>query len=492
MNIKSIHQWYTSQNLSNRWICSVNKSKIKGEHSLENIYKLSLAHPDKTFHLSNVDQPKWIELSKSNANPVSADKNESNSIESKKVDPQPSSNVKVKKSLSSRTSNTKPTPSNRKVRSKKNPPKKSTPWLTIALGVGLLVGGFLAYTMFMSKKNSIAFNEPEKNVPSPPQIPKAIENEPAKTLKATNVVATIIKNHEAPPTSFSLRSLASSNLPAGKDLFESWTPKKSGWFNILEDQEFATVANGTSITRKGILYQTQRSANGKKSFFIQNKASSITLPKDQVGLMTFWANHESTSSLMLKIDLKQVDTKRGKSEFPISKYINLPPNQWTEVNIPFKTRTSSDTSETSLSIYTEDDFQELSLADIHVWLMDGHRIDNMPLSHITTYKGREKQSSWRNAANERIEKYRKRDIQVKISMGGKALENKEFKLTQVRHHFQHGSALNYKLITGTDQKSEQYRTLAKQLFNSASAENAQKWRIMTMGKKVRLKKKSKP
>ena len=86
---------------------------------------------------------------------------------------------------------------------------------------------------------------------------------------------------------------------------------------------------------------------------------------------------------------------------------------------------------------------------------------------------------WRDAALERIERHRKSDVCLRVvGPDGVSLADCAVRLTQVRHAFQLGTAVNEELLLGADADSERYREqLLKSGFNTATLEKELSWPV---------------
>lgn len=84
---------------------------------------------------------------------------------------------------------------------------------------------------------------------------------------------------------------------------------------------------------------------------------------------------------------------------------------------------------------------------------------------------------WKAAAYERIEKYRKVDIEINVvDANGKPIPNAKVNVVQTRQAFRFGTAVNSWLFN-KEADGEQYRATLKRLFNTAVIENDMKWRL---------------
>lgn len=92
------------------------------------------------------------------------------------------------------------------------------------------------------------------------------------------------------------------------------------------------------------------------------------------------------------------------------------------------------------------------------------------------YAGMEENAPWRKAAEARIEKIRKADLQVTVVDGtGKVVPGANVAVRMQKHAFAFGSAVAADEILGTGPDSERYRAKIKELYNQVVMENDLKW-----------------
>lgn len=93
-----------------------------------------------------------------------------------------------------------------------------------------------------------------------------------------------------------------------------------------------------------------------------------------------------------------------------------------------------------------------------------------------TYAGRAPDAPWRKAAEERIEKLRKGDFQLKLTRAdGTPLTGVPVRVALKRHRFPFGSAININSFHRNDADGERYRREFPRWFNQAVPEIALKW-----------------
>lgn len=92
-------------------------------------------------------------------------------------------------------------------------------------------------------------------------------------------------------------------------------------------------------------------------------------------------------------------------------------------------------------------------------------IAQLPFTPIT-YPGQEPDAAWRKAAAERIEKYRKGDLGVRVVDGnGKPVAGAKVHMQMQRHTFGFGTFLECEVMTGSGPDTEKLRAWTLKLFN---------------------------
>jgi endo-1,4-beta-xylanase len=97
--------------------------------------------------------------------------------------------------------------------------------------------------------------------------------------------------------------------------------------------------------------------------------------------------------------------------------------------------------------------QVIEVADFQVYVFPkGFDIFNAPRMKVT-YDGRELDAPWRKEADERIAKFRRGEVTIKVTDGeGKALEGAKVKVAMKRHLFGFGSAVDVNMLSGLGSK----------------------------------------
>jgi endo-1,4-beta-xylanase len=92
-------------------------------------------------------------------------------------------------------------------------------------------------------------------------------------------------------------------------------------------------------------------------------------------------------------------------------------------------------------------------------------ISKLPLTRIT-YPGQEPDAPWRKAAAERIDKYRKSDLTVRVvDRDGKPVRGAKVHVQMQRHAFGFGTFLEYEVMTSAGSDADKLREWTLKMFN---------------------------
>jgi len=121
--------------------------------------------------------------------------------------------------------------------------------------------------------------------------------------------------------------------------------------------------------------------------------------------------------------------------------------------------------------------QSIDIKDIRiVYFGDTVKVTDLPQTQFS-YPGIEPDAPWRQAAAERIERYRKADLTVVVKdASGKPVPGARVEVEMLRHAFKFGTAVNADvLVNHLGKDAEQYREIVATLFNLATLENHHKY-----------------
>lgn len=149
---------------------------------------------------------------------------------------------------------------------------------------------------------------------------------------------------------------------------------------------------------------------------------------------------------------------------------------WTLIDSPITLRRDFAAGESKFAIRLGYSGQTIQIGGIQI-LNYGQGFDRskLPVTYVN-YDGRDASAPWRKAAEERIDKLRKADLQVTVTDGiGKPVPNAKVRVTMTKHEFPWGTAVAGGPMLGNSPEHIRYRETLKQYFNHAVLENDLKW-----------------
>ncbi len=195
--------------------------------------------------------------------------------------------------------------------------------------------------------------------------------------------------------------------------------------------------------------------------FIYNLASRLPLETEnfkagRVFLVSFDAltekSSEETGEAKLLIQLKQSDSYKDNLEHSI----NIS-SHWQRYYLPFES--TRNISKDDLAVVLQYGFspQSFRLKNINVEVFEpGTALSALPKTAIT-YAGMEADAAWRKAANDRIERIRKGDFQLKFTKDGKPVPATDLEISLVRHAFPFGAMLHADSVLNNPQLYDRFK-----------------------------------
>lgn len=192
--------------------------------------------------------------------------------------------------------------------------------------------------------------------------------------------------------------------------------------------------------------------------------------------------------VLMRATSGQPETGAGKSELGMQKASApwtrfVPPvapklmvGKWVWVDLGLTTSEDIQKNDSTLMMNFGYFPQTLEVADVQTFLFDaGVTQKDLPQPDYFTYDGREADAPWRAAAEERIEKFRKGDLAIRVEdASGKAIPDVQVSVRMKKHAFLFGTCINENLLK-QDADGEKYREAVKDNFNIVVHEGAMKW-----------------
>ncbi|NQT50856.1 endo-1,4-beta-xylanase [bacterium] len=157
--------------------------------------------------------------------------------------------------------------------------------------------------------------------------------------------------------------------------------------------------------------------------------------------------------------------------------------QWRAVHLPFKAKSDLPQGTHSIVIFLGYHPQTVEIGGVRL-LNYGRKVK---LSHLpgslANYRGRAADAPWRQAATERIERFRKADLTVQVTdAAGKPVAGATVRAKMTRHAFGFGSAVTAHMLSIDSDDGRRYRQIVEKLYSKVVFENDLKWPTWDLGK----------
>lgn len=147
-------------------------------------------------------------------------------------------------------------------------------------------------------------------------------------------------------------------------------------------------------------------------------------------------------------------------------------SQWETKFLSFSANADSKPGNTHASVMFGGRKQTIEVANMRL-LNYGKSYDlaKLPRPYLH-YPGREADAPWRTEAMKRIAEHRTTDITIEVvDASGQPIRDAEVSVLLKRHAFAFGTAVQAKLMMGTDERSRKYREIVDQNFSAIVLEN---------------------
>jgi endo-1,4-beta-xylanase len=150
-------------------------------------------------------------------------------------------------------------------------------------------------------------------------------------------------------------------------------------------------------------------------------------------------------------------------------------SEWTEFSIPFYLEKDVPVGAARFIIKFDTYEQSFELSPVALKSYGSQvKVSDLPKTTVT-YSGGEPKAPWRKEAAERIEKYRKGDLNIQVlDANGNAIKDAEVEVRMTRNSFQWGTAVTSKSLLDKTEMGEKYREVVKKYFNHIVYENEMK------------------
>ena len=183
-----------------------------------------------------------------------------------------------------------------------------------------------------------------------------------------------------------------------------------------------------------------------------------------------WARSASSNRIELIHELSAAPNTKS-----LSYLMKLTP-EWKEYAIPYPSA-QYNAAVTSLRIRVGYDTGVVELAGLA--LEDfGTGPASPPAVNFSAFGGQDANDDWREAANARIDRYRKGTLRIKVvDRNGAPITDAGVAIEQTRHAFRFGTAVADSPLLGSGANADRYRAELTRLFNYSVLENALKWQF---------------
>lgn len=200
--------------------------------------------------------------------------------------------------------------------------------------------------------------------------------------------------------------------------------------------------------------------------------TTMALEAGDVCLVSFWARTTYSQSESGEGLLTAIIEHNQTYEKPLSKTF-APGGEWKHYFYGFQADRSLPLENLKAAFFLGHAVQTLEVASIQFLNYKNKlALADLPVMEIT-WDGMEPDAPWRAEANQRIEKYRKGNLQVKLVNGNnQPIKDAVVGITMQKHQFGFGSAIDGKFYL----ENTTYRQHVHELFGEVVFENDLKWR----------------
>ncbi len=265
--------------------------------------------------------------------------------------------------------------------------------------------------------------------------------------------------------------------PGGMERFQL-----SGRF--AKDAEVSLVAVAEQPFAQALRLRTL--ARPESPWLMQAQSRNLLpLRRGDVCLAVFWARAVETSDEMGEGTLGVVFERRGAphtKSLAVAVKLN---REWRQFAYPFTLREAYEPEAAQCNLVIGYLPQTIEVAEFEI-LHFGNRLalEDLPRQGSkVTYGGREPDAPWRRLAAERIERYRKGDLEVVVrDRDGNPVANAEVRVAMQRHAYPFGAAVTARMLTADGEDARRYRAIVEENFNTVVLENDLKYGPWTLGK----------
>ncbi len=247
-----------------------------------------------------------------------------------------------------------------------------------------------------------------------------------------------------------------------------------GRTNPLGFAEWKHISDGPTRSLDQVLRLATKK-QGEKPWSIQTTAKvNIGVKKGDLLLAVFYVRGEFMPNEQVKCVFV---FEEGKSPWAKSAEHSVDAEKdWQKFYVAFPAKQDYAPGAAQMSFQAGFGPQIIQIAGLRV-LNFGHTVkyNDLPYTPLT-YRGRTADAEWRKDADERIERYRKSTLTVRvINSKGRSVPGAEVRVRQIRHAYGFGSAVDAGALLAQTEDGEKYRSIVESSFNKVTLENDLKW-----------------
>lgn len=270
--------------------------------------------------------------------------------------------------------------------------------------------------------------------------------------------------------------------------------------------DYAIPDGGTLISSKGLLNRYATTKGRTHSFGTFSKAAEESIKGEEVVDVDITSEPGKPWDVQIfgKIEtaLKKGDTlfitllartlsahdEAGDGKLTVFTQLNRAPHskflyntinvgrKWTRIHYPFKADRDYAAGTAAYGLMLGYRIQKIQIAEFKLYNYGQKKnLKEFPVTKAT-YSGQAKDAPWRKEAAERIDTYRKADLNVVVkNSSGQPINNAEVQVNQTRHAFHFGSAISARALMSQDDNGKKYRKVVEECFTMVVFENDLKW-----------------
>ncbi len=195
--------------------------------------------------------------------------------------------------------------------------------------------------------------------------------------------------------------------------------------------------------------------------------------KGDILLCMFYARATDASDDTAQVSVVHEELASGKYDKIMSQGVTLAPDgAWTQIFIPYTANMDMAADKSQVNVRFGYPPQTVEIADFQVInYQDAVEFDDLPMLGAT-YPGREEDAQWRKDAWERIEQYRKSDLEIEVvGEGGAPVSGAKVNAALQKHEFDFGTAVNSTILDESSEKGRNINKYLRLFFNAAVPEN---------------------